>query len=329
MRRYSTLIQVIALAALLALICGSPSTAVVPKPDGYLAVNLAQGWYADQQAWYIGTATNDIRFAQTGGLVLTPKLSSAIPSFAPPIYIVQNFQQGPVFSATPTDPIATGYTGLWRVYYVKWTTAPPRPITNSSNESIANPTGLPVTGATITATNIVVDYPMLVLGPLGIAGPTYKIPQMVSFNAVSKTAVMPFFNVFCQDYITKKVSIKSVLATESSDRDVAALAGLNYARALRTMDDANSMGGWALDPFGAINPPAQLPILEYCPTASSWRNTNFNYSPIVKGHILVRVTASPSSIINNPTTVKQLLTSGALTQSGTTTLNIHVLNGQK
>ena len=325
MRRYSTLLHVIALAALLAMICGSPSTAVVPKPDGFVTVKLAQGWYADQLAWYIGTTTNDIRFAQTGGLVLAPKLSSAIPTVARPIYIVQNFQQGPVFSSSPTAP---DYTPLWQVYYVKWTTVAPRPITNSSPASIVNPNGLPVTGATITPTNIVVDYPILILGPLGVAGPTYKIPQLAGFSAISKTAVLPFFNAFCQDFITKKVTVKPALITESSNANIAPMIGANYSPNLGLMGVADSMNAWLMNPIGQINPPSQLPVLESCPSAFSWQNTNRAYSPIVKGHLLNRVTADESSIFTNPTTVNQLITSGALLQSGTTTLNVQVFNPQ-
>lgn len=325
MNRYSI---AFVLAVLMALLCVSHSTAVVPKPDGFTTVNLAQGWYADQLAWYIGTTTNDIRFAQTGGLTLAPKLLSAIPAVARNIYIVQNFQQGPVFSASPAV-LASLYTGLWRVNYVKWTTATPRPITNSDPASIANPTGLPVVGATITPTNVVLDFPILIIGGLGLAQPTYTIPQLQSFDKFSKTAVLPFFNAFCQDFITKRVTVRPALITESSNIAIAPLLGANFTPTLALMSAGDSMNAWLMNPILQTNPPSQLPVLESCPSDLSWRNANFAYSPICKGHLLFRTSPDPSpessSIFNNPTTVNQLITSGALAQVGTTTLNVQLI----
>jgi len=331
MRRYSTGIYVFALAALLALALGSPSTAVLPKPDGPTTVNLAQGWFDDQLTWYIGTATNDIRFAQTGGMTLAPKLYSAIADGgAPAVYIVKNFQQGPVFSGSPSD-ITTSYTGLWRVYYITWTTGVRRPITNTDPEGLLNPTGLPTAGATIAATTVVVDYPILIVGRLGMAAPTFKIPQLISFNAKAKikTAVLPCFKAFCQNYINKKVSKVCALITEASDSNVARLLGANYTLLLETgVGIPDTQEAWLFYPFGT-SPPSQLPILQWCPTALSYRNSNVFYSPVMRGHLLTRTGASPSSIINNPTTVRLLLPppigTGKLTPVGFTALNVHVI----
>lgn len=324
MSRYSTMIRMLALAALLALVCVSPSTAVLPSPDGYTTVKLAQGWFDDELVWYIGTATNNIKFAQSGGMTLAPKLSSAIPNPARLVFIVQNYQQGPVFNASPDVP-ATLYTGLWRVIYVKWKITP-RPITNTDPASLLNPTGLPsVADATFQRTDIVVDYPILIVGPLGIAQPIYKIPQLLSWNKISKTAVLPYFNVFCQNFITRKVTIQRALITESSNASIAPLIGANFALTLGTMSTADSMDAWLMNPIATINPLGQLPVLQSCPSALSWQNTNFAYSPIVKGHLLVRLTASPWSIFNNPTTVNDLIASNALAQVGTTTLNVNLI----
>ena len=301
MRRYSTGIYVFALAALLALALGSPSTAVLPKPDGPTTVNLAQGWFDDQLTWYIGTATNDIRFAQTGGMTLAPKLYSAIADGgAPAVYIVKNFQQGPVFSGSPSD-ITTSYTGLWRVYYITWTTPRlARPITNSDPETLLNPYGIPTSGITNLPQPIVVDYPILIVGPLGMAWPalppTFKIPQLISFNAKAKTAVLPYFKAFCQNYINKKVSKVCALITEASDSNVARLLGANYTLLLETgVGIPDTQEAWLFYPFGT-SPPSQLPILQWCPTALSYRNSNVFYSPVMRGHLLTRTGASPSSI---------------------------------
>ena len=80
MRRYSTVIHLIALAAMLALLCAGPSLAVVPKPDGNVTVPLSQGWAHNQLVWFVGTTTNDIRTAQTQNLILAGKLTNAFPA---------------------------------------------------------------------------------------------------------------------------------------------------------------------------------------------------------------------------------------------------------
>lgn len=326
MKRYSTLVSLAVLVVLMGLMWASPAAAVVPKPDGFVTVNLAQGWFADQLAWYTCTTSNNIQYAQAGGLVLAPKLISAIGNGAANMFVVKNFQQGPVFSASPSVLIS-GYSGLWRVIDVTWLPGVPRrPITNTAPATILNPTGLPsLAEANIVRTNIVLDCPILIIGTLGIAGPTYKIPQMVSFSAFSKTAVLPFFNAFCQDFIHKNVTVKPALITESSNAAIAPLIGANFAPAIALVGAADSMNAWLMDPT-VQNPPSQLPVLESCPSAFSWQNTNFAYSPVVKGHLLRRLTAAESSIFNNPTTINALIASGALQQTGTTTLNVQVFN---
>ena len=338
MRRYSISICAIVLTALLVLALGSSSTAVLPKPDGTWPVNLAQGWFDDQLTWYIGTATSDIRFAQTGGMTLAPKLFSAIADgAAPDVFIVRNFQQGPVFSGSPSDPTTT-YTGLWHVNYITWTTGIPRPITNTI---IDDPHGIPSTGITNVAQPIVVDYPILIVGPLGMAWPalppTFKIPQLISFNAKTnpKTAVLPYFKAFYQDYITKKPSMVKALITEASDPNVAVLIGANNALLLETaLGIPDTQEAWLFNPPGfpppsPPSPPSQLPILEWCPTALSYRNSNVDYSPVMRGTLLIRTGASPSSIINNPITLKMLLPppigNGKLTPLGLVALNVHVV----
>jgi hypothetical protein len=327
MRRYSTGIYVFALAAVLAIACVSPTIAVVPKPDGYTTVKLAQGWYADQLVWYIGTATSDPRLAQTGGLTLASKLRSAIDAGAPDIYIVLNFQQGPVFSIVPTG-LSNDYSGLWRVHYVTWTTGVRRPITNSDPyDAVTNPYGVPTTGATVVETDIIVDYPILIVGGLGRAQPTYKIGQLVSFNATAKTAVLPYFNAFFPDMISKKVYTIPCLITDSSNVYIAPMIKANFAHGLYDVDDSNTMAAWIFDFLAQVQPPGQLPILDQRPTALSWRNANRAYSPVARGHLLLRATASRSAIINNPTTIGVLIGTGAITQEpDASSLNIAPLS---
>lgn len=320
MKRCSTFVL---LAVFVALVCLSPAAAVLPKPDGNVTVPLSQGWFDNQLVWFICTTTNDIRTAQTQNLTLASKLSSAIPTVAKKLYVVLNFQQGPVFSIVPTGS-SNAYSGLWRIHYITWKPGvTPRPIIN---DTVGDPKGIPATGVKVKATSIVVDYPILVIGPLSLAGPTYTIPQLVSFNAFSKTAVLPFFNAFNQDFIHKNVVIVKTLITDSSNKTIAAIIGANFAHGLTNMSAANSQNAWLFDPTTQISPPGQLPILESSASVLSWRNANFDYSPIAKGHLLIRTGASPSSIINNPTTINFLIDEGALTEIGTTTLNVQEIN---
>jgi len=331
MRRYSISICAIVLTAFLVLALGSPSTAVLPKPDGPPAtVNLAQGWFKNQLTWYIGTATNNIQFAQGGGMTLASKLFSTIADgAAQPVYIVKNFQQGPVFSGSPSDPTTT-YTGLWQVHYITWTTPSlARPITNVT---VGDPHGIPTTGIRDDPMPIVVDYPILIVGPLGIAAPTFRIPQLISFNAKAKTADLPKFKAFCQDYITKRVFMVYALITEASDPNVAALIGANNALLLETdVSIHDTQEAWLFNPPGfpppsPPSPPSQLPILEWGPTELSWQNINSYYSPVMRSTLLIRtIGVSPSSIINNPVTVKMLIGTDKLTTLGLVALNVHVI----
>ncbi len=323
MERYSKFVFLAVLTVLVGIVCLSPAAAVLPNPDGFVDLPLSQGWYDDQLVWFTCTTTNDIKTAQAQNLTLASKLSSAIPTVAQPLYVVQNFQQGPVFSIVPTGA-SNAYSGLWRVYYIKWNAGvTPRAITN---DAVGDPKGIPASGVTVTPTNIVVDYPVLIVGPLSIAGPTYTIPQLVSFNAIKKTAMLPYFNAFTQNFITKKVEVVRNLITDCSEAPSAALAGANFAHGLAAMCPSNSQEGWLFDPFVQVNPPGQYPILESSPSVLSWRNANQAYSPIVKGHLLIRTGASPAAIINNATTVYKLIGTGVLTPSGTLTINAQQIN---
>ncbi len=319
MKRCSILVL---LAVMLAVVCLSPAGAVLPKPDGYTTVKLAQGWYADQLVWYIGTATNDIRFAQTGRLTLAPKLSSAALGGAPDIYIVTNFQQGPVFTIVPTGA-SNAYSGLWRVSYITWTTGSRRPITNSI---INDPHGIPSVGVSVVPTSIIVDYPVLIVGPLGYA-PTYKIRQLSGLNAYAKTATLPYFNAFFTNMITKRVCIVPCLITDSSNVYIAPMIGANFAHGLYSVDNANTMASWLFDFTAQVQPPGQLPILDQRPTALNACNRNYAYSPVARGRLVLRTGASPAAIINNPTTMGILLGTGALTlEPNASTLNIAPLS---
>ena len=322
MKRCVLVRHLFTLALFIAVVCASPSSASAPIPDGYTTLSLLQGWYNNTQAWYIATATNDIRFAQTQGLTLSPRLTLGLAS-VPPVYIVTNFQQPPVFSASPTGgPV--DYAGLWRVNYITWLPgSSPRPITNALPESIANPRGIPTSGISQTVTNVVVDYPILILGQLG--APAYVIPQLRSVDYRSKTAVLPFFNVYCAAYVTKRPVVIQTLIIDAEYAEVAALLRANFAPGLHMFPNSAAQLTWLFTPYPVpgwmMNPPSQFPITEQCPTALSYANANTQYSPVTNIYFLTRTGASPSSIINNADTVKLLISDGRLIATPITTVN--------
>lgn len=312
----------IAVALLLALATTSPLNAAAPIPDGFTTVQLFQGVYNNTPAWYFATTTNDIRVAETQGLTLSPRLTLALNN-VPLVYIVTNFQQGPVFSASPTGgPI--DYAGVWRVSYITWLPGTsPRPITNALPASVVNPGGIPTSGINQSLTGIVVDYPILILGSLG--NPAYKIPQLVSVDYGAKTAVLPFFNIYCTDFITKRVSVAKSVFTDAEYAPVAAAVKANFAPGLHVIPNSAAQITWLFTPYPfpgwAMNPPSQWPIAEQCPTALSAANTNPQYSPISNIYFLDRTGASPSAVFTNPTVVEMCVASGMLTQTPVTTVN--------
>jgi len=327
MNRFRFVCRVLSLALLIAIACASSSSASAPIPDGYTTVSLLQGWYSNTQAWYMATTTNDIRFAQTQGLTLSPRLTLALAS-VPPIYIVTNFQQQPIFSASPTGgPI--NYAGLWRVNYITWLPGfSPRPITNALPASMINPNGIPLTGISQSVSDVVVDYPILILGQLG--GPVYTIPQAKSVDYRAHTAVLPFFNVYCADFITKKPTVFRSLILDIEYAPVAALLKANFAPGLSVYPNPGAQLTYMFTPYPVpgwvMNPPSQYPITEQCPTSLSYLNLNTQFSPVTNVYFLDRTGASQSSIINNTNTVELLITQGKLIATPITTINGAVIN---
>lgn len=299
--------------------------------DGTLQVKLQHGWFGGTDAWYSCFATNDIRTAQTQGLTLSPKLSSAAPGGTSRMFVViNNNNQGPVFERSP---VMGPYSGLWRVVYIKWLPgvtpwiicnasapagSPPGLPTNAQAIFSAHPAGLPI-DFTVT----VVDCPIFALGPLSspwskpasLSPPyRYRIPQGLYVNTYRKLLTIPFWNAYCQDPVTRAISVKKIIIPDAGVPFLAQLIGANYAPLLGSVDLANRSDMWVIAwdqvlPGGGLLKVLanQYPVLEECPSDCSWRNTNFGYSPIFDMFILDRDLSkiSPEVLFNNVQSVER------------------------
>ncbi len=323
-----------ALSLVLALLCAGSSYAIFPKPDfpptgiGLLEYNLHLGWYNNAQAWYVrfDTSTNDVNFARRGEPYswLSRKLSSALepkdagfPIAARPMYIVLNpaATQGPVFSAAPgPDAEATFYSGLWQVFYITWKAgANVRPITNANP---GDPLGLPdATEADIVATGIVVQLPVVALGPLG--GPWYPAPpgtyrmQQVFVQAgyaQTKMIYLPTYTIFCRDYITRRVERFVVTIPDATSRFLAAQLKANYAPGLINVPDPDTQAFYLILCAPQL---CQLPIVEGCPGDIGRLQINPVFSPVVTLVQLNRAIPH-ATVVNNAEYVRLLISNGGL-----------------
>jgi len=330
------------LAVAITLTVATASFAIFPKPDfrpngfGYLEYDLQLGSVKDPvsgnntQAWYINQdiSTNNINFARYAAPFswLSSKLSSALTPKDPggkiaarPMYIVLNPKktQGPVFSTTPGQ---SDYSGLWQVFYITWLPgSTPRAILNSDPESPTNPTGLPTAlEADIVAQDIVIQLPIVALGPLG--GPwlpapagTYRMKQIVVEKdyAREKEVALPTFLVFCADCVTNKVEKFIVTIPDVSDEALATKLGANLAPGLLNMPDSDTQAFYNILKSPQL---CQLPVIQECPKQRAERQMCEGFTPIVRLTDLDRSVNLPfSTVINNDKFVELLLGKSLLT----------------
>lgn len=324
------------IATILVLVCcvtsatainGLEPIPVFPEPYGYGGNLVSMGWYDSTQAWFICTATNNIRYTRGLGfgqdfLVLAPKLSSALVPRVPggdiaarPLYLVTNFQNPPVFSAAPGQPL---YSALWQVFTVTWLPGvTPRPICNAEPASPANPGGLPGPGeATIVATDVVVDCPILALGPLTRPFPTngsgYLIPQGSVGIGQTRFIFLPAWEVYCQNPITKRVEVAIAQITDVSDPALASVLGANLAPGLLNLPDEDTSDFFVMR---GPKPPSQRPLVSDCPNFPSAlygrQNINYDYSPVMR-YIILRRDLPPSALVSSLRTLQFLISIGCL-----------------
>lgn len=306
---------------------------VFPEPFGYAGVRVSMGWYNCTQVWFVCRETNSIRYAAAPTslsqfrLNLAPKLSSALEPRVPggqiaarPMYLVKNSQNPPIFSTVPGQP---DYSALWQAFEVTWRPGVPRrQICNAEPASPDNPCGLPGPAeAGIEATDVVLDCPILALGPLTdpkiTGGLNYIIPQAGSVDVQSRLVFMPAWQVCCTDPVTKRVSTELALITDASDPALAAVLGANLAPGLLNVPDEDTTDFYVMR---GPKPLTQLPVVRDCPVFPRAVspvyyynfNVNYEYSPIMRYVILQRHTPQ-NCLIKTPHFIDLLLGTGGLT----------------
>ena len=320
MKRYGLLL--IALAVMLIVSGINTSFALnlvpdgtTPTPCGSVKLQMNQGWFCDELAWFICTDTNDIRCAQTQKLNLAPRLNSALRSMVlAKVYIVKNFKQGPIFTSAPCN---LDYSGLARVYYITWKPGKCiRPITNDNYASNHNENGIPKNDVCIEKTDIILNYPIVAIGQLG--GPwypappdAYRIPQGITHDPYKKSITLPKYKVFCSDPITQRVETEELIITDASNILIAKDLGANLAPGLLFIPSSDVQNFWIMK---CPKPPSQLPIIDACTNPAGWRNSNFCYTPIMRYNLLNRYIQA-SAVVNNLNYLKLLLDNDGLTTS--------------
>lgn len=303
----------------------------------YAPFKMFQGWENNQLTWYIATDSSNQQIAceteQNGvaelwGINFAPGLANLAGQVAT-VYVIVNgpSNQGPVFTAVPGDAI---YSGAWQVTFVTYKPGAFKHAVKNADpyDPMTNPTGLPsATDATfsslINGMPIVVKYPIVAVGPLG--GPwtpaipgEYRIPQgKVQTNyTYTKTIFLPFWQVYCRNSVTKKVTVQFFIVPDAFDPP-----GLPVADQLVPKLGANNSPGLALisqvftQPFYfqiGPQPLTQYPVIHACPEFeySPCQNTNYDYVPVERVVVLQRNVPplNPASIFNNePTIIQQFL----------------------
>ena len=277
-----------------------------------------QGWNDGKLAWFIvGFDTNNIRTTQwllpNKGLV--PKLTSLIGNAAKPVYVVQGYQQGPVFSARPGE---ADYSAIWQVIYVKWKPGvTPRPIISDSNLPNASE-------ADQIVTDIVIDLPIIAIGPLG--GPwhpapagSYRMKQVIDYDPYRKLVTIPLWYAWARDrssaFFLGSTILRvtaGVMITDVADPTLAALIGANLAPGLNAADAANTQRFWVQDwRLLPPPPPHQFAVLEFLPNFLGRNpgnlNDDFDFSPVMDMVLLQRTGLPAYVVVNNPTFLQSLL----------------------
>lgn len=339
MKRCSLLVLTFAL-----ILCATSAFAIFPGQygqigDGTVNIQLYHGWAQGAAAWYHCFSTNNIRLAQMENLTLAPLLSSGVLPFSPNMFVFTNSNnQGPVFAGSPLNGV---YSSTWQVFYVTWNPGVAPWIVTDALAPAGAPPGLPLAGPQATyslalpgttQTPVVVDCTIFAVGdlnnpwkkPSSLAPPFYRIPQGTYVNTYTKRLTIPYWNVYCQDPVTKKICVKQVVIPDAHPASLASLIGANLAPVLLGFPTADrglfNVINWAQDTNAAlpgIQPlkvlANQYPVMCACPTDCSWRNTNYAYSPVSQFALLNRVSPfSPEVLFQTCPFIQAMVTAGNL-----------------
>lgn len=282
MKRFSLVFAVLVLS----LTAGSIASANFPSlspPDTTITVPLKQGFYQNAQVWFFCTDSNDVNFASTYQYpfripTLSAPLYSAFdydpldPTAGAKMFFNTGFQQGPVFTAVPTQ---AAYSGIWSVIFIKWLPGKARLVTNTDPYNVGtNPRGFPVTSgvgkqadlATTYGTSkapVVVDCPIAAVGQLNSSSwprdnsdPTvlYRLLQVVAYTPSLKRITLPAWYAYCQERLPDTNTYGSffidkctVIIPDVEDPILAERLKANLAPGLADIDVNNSQDFFFID----------------------------------------------------------------------------------
>lgn len=354
MKRYLPLVA--AMVALLVLSASLTTAAPFPKPDSSDIYALFQGWLDDDLVYFVGFETNNIRlatsilfadFIHANDLFsynayhypqFTPKLTSALQvnpttglAAARPMYVVLNYQQGAILTTRPGN---ADYSGLWQIHYVQWLPGvTPRTIKNAAAPG-TDPYGLPdPTEATITATDIVFNCPIIAIGRITqpifpVPAGSYRIPQVLAFSQLGSPDTpprwvrLPRYNVWYKDPITTKTWTARMPITDASSPELADMLKANLAPGLMNVPLSDTQEFWWFNfPYPVL---CQQPLMSAGPSTSAAPihspvydiNKYYDYSPVMVYTVLDR--NLPNYItVSSVQFLQLLLGSGALTVAET------------
>jgi|GEM_PF-2674381 len=169
MKRYSLVASISVLLTLAAL-----TSFASPGPGGTITLPMSRGWFDDALAWFV---SDD----------MSPALPPSASIGAPPVYILTNAPQGPVFSTAPgLPPRPPYYSGVWHVVYAVWNPQATRLVLTSQQQVLT----MADSGAmTLIDTGIAIRYPIFVIGPLDV--PMYVAPVVVGVDPFRALVELP------------------------------------------------------------------------------------------------------------------------------------------
>ncbi len=292
MKRFSLVFAVLVLLFALGSIAAANFPSLTP-PDTTITVALKQGFYENSQVWFFCTDSNDVNFASTYTYpyrmpTLSTPLTSAFvydpgdPTAGAKAFYNTGYQQGPVFTAVPTQ---AAYSGIWSVLFIKWLPGKARLVTNTDPyDAITNPRGFPVlTGidkqadlSTTYGTSrspVVIDAPIAAVGmlndsvwPRDNSNPTvlYRLPQVIAYTQSLKRITLPAWYTYCQErlpdtnaYGSFFIDKVTVIIPDVEDPVLADRLKANLAPGLGDIDVDNSQDFFFIDGriFGDTPPP--------------------------------------------------------------------------
>ena len=291
------------------------------KPNGYIWERSFEGFYDNEDIYYIVTDASDQLTARWLAINYAPLLG--LTDYDPDdptgdgigeIYFIANRTQYPVFS---TQRGESDYTPIWRVWSVNWEDLGSSYILKSKGDE-SDPSS--VLGAAALGLVELVDTGTFLVAPHVDNAYGECIPQSVAGNwsgppyrrsSGSWFVRLPVYNVYVQN---RQVT---VLKTDFMNEDLADEFGGNFAPELDEMDSwVDFAFRWLVDldayPPRGVCPYSQWSVYSGSPSPVGWRNRNWDYTPFVWQFTVDRG-SDYSNLYRNADIVEMLLLNGRFT----------------